>query len=146
MNIFWAIFRCLYTHMCKNIHINLHVHINKYIYLYSHNGKYQEQYHLYRDLLIGWLPYVCACLPCACDTPTCLPPATCETSPWWICHPGDSSVGRASDCRYLQQSDGPWLIPGRQTQCSWSAYVYIYIYIYRCIYIYIYIYKCKCIF
>ena len=71
----------IYTHVYIYTHIRLHVHINKDIYLYTHKGKYQEQYHLYRDLLIGWLPYVCACLPYACDTPTYMPPATCETSP-----------------------------------------------------------------
>ena len=29
-----------------------------------------------------------------------------------LCHPGHSSVGRASDCRLLQQSDGPWFDSG----------------------------------
>jgi hypothetical protein len=29
-----------------------------------------------------------------------------------ICNPGYSSVGRASDCRVLQQSDGPWFDSG----------------------------------
>ena len=87
----------IYIHIFRNICIDAYIHtcVYKYIFAYkstctyqlifiylkTHKGKYQEQYHLYRDLLIGWLPYVCACLPCACDTPTYLPPATCETSP-----------------------------------------------------------------
>ena len=35
--------------------------------------------------------------------------ATCE---WISVNSGYSSVGRASDCRLLQQSDGPWFDSG----------------------------------
>ena len=35
------------------------------------------------------------------------------------CNTGDSSVGRASDCRSLQKSDGPWFDSGSPDMPSW---------------------------